>query len=225
MKAILLFLFAILSLTATAQPIIDDSPESKLPLAERRILWLKARQYKLDGLQLTVNTPPGFTEAPIFSLRSPFPGSSASYTFVNPDSTALIVVVLLRKDSAAFEKELLLSKASSTLVKHSINGMEGYHPESDPSYQWYDHPGHLNASILKPHFFTANELKRFNAESGIMYTELRKKLHLGKYKTVKNISLNKKYRGNVDIEYFIKEGSNVSLEAIIENAPEMISYK
>ena len=226
MKLTLLILFAILSLSAGAQnPVIYDGPESKLPLKEQESLWRQRKEYKVNKMGVTVHVPPGFTEISSFYFRPPDNSSSSSYTFVNSDSTAFIVIALLQKDSAGYARDEFASKLSSRLIRFSINGSTGYFSEYDPRFQWYaNFSARLDSAIIKPYFYNPQELKRFNAEQGVVFKKMYKELYLGKYEIVRNITLNRKHRGIVEIQYFAKPGGKAELEEIIEGAPEMVSY-
>jgi len=225
-KTALLVLFSLLSINVNAQnPIIYDDPESYLPLAEQEELWLQRRQYKINKIGVSVHTPPSFSEISSFRILSPRNSSSSSYTFVNKDSTVLIVIALMQRDSVDYAKDAALATIHVGLFEHSVKGSPRYYEKYDPDLQWYiNFKADIDSVVFKPVFYQSDQLKRFNAEDGVQFKKTYQDLHLGKYETARNITLNRKYRGIIEIQYFTVPNANVNIEKEVQMAAQMISF-
>ena len=192
MKTSLFFIFALFTLSLSAQqPIRVDDPWANLTPNEREERILKRDLYTLNKIGATIHTPSKYTKYnkkfPLYCYRS-----SIDYYFVNRDSSIIIGESLYARDSVDYVKDFEINKSVPPFLKNY-----------DPDDQWLlNVRGSADSTSFKPIFYSGAQLKKYNADGAV---EFFAKCAGSGYKIARVLLLNKKYRGIIEITYFIKQ--------------------
>lgn len=215
MKRLILLLLLPIYFNSFSQAIIVDDPDSNLTLVEKEALRIKRLNYTTNKIGVTVNPPPDFR---VLKENLPPPAIDFGvfyYAFLNNDSTILITIALMPRDSIAYEKD-----RQST--KFFMPQLSNYNPND----QWlFNYRGTSDSTQFRPKFLDKEVLTKYNAEGGVAYRRKKlKKLYLGKYQIERNVLLNKSYKGIVEILFFKVPGAKTDVEDKIGTGYKMIKY-
>lgn len=225
-RTIILCLFVSTSIVTYGQrAIFDDGPESKLPLKEREELRLNRRSNYEKKLGLLVRAPQGFHEVSTFSMRSPDHSSSSDYIYANKDSSILIVIAILGRDSAVYAKDAAMAKKAPDFFAAWAKGAPNYTGVYDADLQWYiNYHSRVDSSVFKPFYYASQRLKAYNVDNGAEFIKAYKEPYLNKYEIIRNVTLNKKYKGIIEIQYFKLHNTKADLEKQITSGYKMIYF-
>lgn len=207
MKTVLLFIL-LFSTTLKAQ-----NPITNIQSQSEEEIRLKREYYTLKKIGASVRPPLKFTRhlglLPFYCNTSTF-----QYAYVNKDSSVLIGISLMPTDSAFYKRDKEIGK-----MLHP--GLKNY----DPNDQWkIGFKADVDSIHFKPIFYSEKKLRAFNAENGVEFYKTCPNLLLNKYKVARVIRLNKKYRGIIEIHYFIRNDANIDIEKLVNDCPQMVSY-
>lgn len=219
MKVLLIFINLLFFSTVNAQDIVYIDPDAHLSAKEKEQKKLRLQQHTLKKIGGTFHIYPGFHV--ITSEPTPFycHSTSIDYLLGNRDSSVLIGLTLTPRDSADYKRD-------EKILKKSI---ENYNPD----HEWLaNFRADVDSSRYKPVFFSSKKLKKYNADGGVEYKRgcrdfhkgNAKELFLGTYENEKSIILNKKYRGIIEIHYFIRANTIADIDKYIRRAAKMIYY-
>jgi len=213
---ILLFLFLLhFHFASSAQSIIVDDPDTNLSHSEREALRKKRVNYSTNKIGVII-TPPSDFNLLNRSMEAPTNASSIDYAFINYDSTVIITIGLMARDSIDYEKD-----------KETFKMFVPQFPNYEPNDQWIINFGAtVDSSNFRPRIYTTKLLEKFNAEGGVEYVKKKSNnLYLNKYVLERTIILNKRFKGICEIHYFKVPSAKIRLEHEIKTAYKMIKYK
>ena len=212
MKTSLFFILALFTLSLSAQqPIRVDDPYAHLTPKEKEERILKRDLYMLNKIGATIRTPSKYTKYnkrfPLYCYRS-----SIDYHFVNRDSSILIGVSLFPRDSVDYVKDFEINKRVPPFLKNY-----------DPDDQWLINVrSSADSASFKPIFYSGTQLKKYNADGAVEFFTT---CAGSGYKIARVLLLNKKYRGIIEITYFIKQNEKTDIvDKEVRKAKKMITY-
>ncbi|MES2427639.1 MAG: hypothetical protein V4560_11740 [Bacteroidota bacterium] len=216
MKLFLTLTCVLFGCSLKAQSIII--PRNAIELEEQRLNIL---QLGVKAMGVSVTTPAKYIEInhsilPFICQAPPYPrmGSHIFFAFLKKDSSVMITIALLERDSLDYVRD----KATINRVRPDAIL---YNPDKVWRYNFQDLADTINH---KSQFYSAKKLKNFNADSGVEFYMTCTNLFLDKYKIERAIILDKKYRGIIEIYYFVRQNAVVNIKKELKNAPKMISY-
>lgn len=223
---IILCLFISISIVTYGQrAIVDDGPESKLSFKKQEELRLNRRSKFEKKLGIVVQTPKGFHEMSTLSMRSPEYSSSSNYIYVNKDSSIMIVIAILGRDSTAYAKDAAMAKKAPDFFAAWAKGASTYTGVYDPDIQWYiNYHSRVDSSVFKPFYYAPQRLEAYNVDNGVEFIKAYKEPYLNKYEIIRNVTLNKKYKGIIEIQYFKLHNTKADLEKLITSGSKMIFF-
>ena len=212
MKTSLFFIFALFTLSLSAQQTIRvDDPWANLTPKEREERIRKRELYKLNKIGATIHTPSKYTK---YNKRFPLYcyQSSNDYHFVNRDSSIIIGVSLFGRDSLDYVKDFESNKRIPMFRKNY-----------DPDDQWLINVrSNADSTTFKPIFYSGAQIKKYNADGAV---EFFRNCAGSGYKIARILLLNKKYRGIIEITYFIKQNEKTDIvDKEVRKANKMITY-
>lgn len=225
-RTIILCLFISTSIITYGQRVIvDNDPESKLPLKEREELRLNRRSNYEKKLGMVVQAPKGFHEVATYSMRSPEYSSSSDYIYVNKDSSIIIVIGIIGRDSTVYARDAEMAKKAPDFFAAWANGAPNYTGVYNADLQWYiNYHSRVDSSVFKPFYYDPQRLKAYNVDNGVEFIKAYKEPYLNKYEIIRNVTLNKKYNGIIEIQYFKLHNTKADLEKLITSGSKMIYY-
>jgi len=168
---------------------------------------------------ITVVCPKGYTEIKgpwnFFNCIAPnqnvLSGSTPNFGFIKKDSSVVITIAFIQRDSAVYKSDRELFK-----------GLKNYDPDSVWRINFKYRVDSVNHSYM---LFDKAKLKAFNADGGVEFNMNCTNLYMDNYNIAKAVTINKKYRGIVEIYYFTREHTKTDIEKEVGNASSMVSFK
>ena len=203
----------LVALSSAAQDIIVDDPFVGLTPVEKEALRIKQLLSMETKMGISVNVPDNLY--PITKqVPAPCRSSALDYLFVNADSSLLITIALMPKDSLEYEQDVLYY---SRFLSY-----RDYRPDR----AWENNLKAIGDSThFKPIFYSGQKLKAYNADVAVEFMKREcETLYLDKYKCTRAIILYRKYRGMLEIHYFVSDKKGVDASPYIRNGAQMISF-
>ncbi|TSJ43972.1 hypothetical protein FO440_07265 [Mucilaginibacter corticis] len=172
---------------------------------------------------ITVACPKGYNEIKdpwtFFNCIAPnkevLSGSNPNFAFIKKDSSVVITIAFIQRDSATYESDRALMK-----------GLRPDWKNYDPDTVWMINFKYRVDSVNHSYMlFDKAKLKPFNADAGVEFYMDCTNLYMDDYKIAKAVTINKKYRGIVEIYYFTRQHTKIDIEKELYNASSMVSFK
>lgn len=212
MKVFAVFFLLLFALSVNAQVSKKESEVLPNPIKEAQFK-VQSFQRLLDKMGVTVKTPSNYTR---YNARLPFfcYSSSMQFGFVNKDSSVFIGIALMATDSAYYKRDKEIGK----ILRPDL-------PNYDPNDQWWiGFKGSADSTFFKPVLYASKKLTKYNAENGVEFYKACRDLFLNRYRAERVIRLNKKYKGIIEIHYFLKVGAKNDIDKLVKDGAKMVFY-
>jgi hypothetical protein len=132
---------------------------------------------------------------------------------------------LLGRDSTIYAKEALMAKRAPGVFAAWAKGAPNYTGLYDADVQWYiNYISRVDSPVFKPFYYDPQCLKAYNVDNGVEFIKAYNEPYLNKYEIIRNVTLNKKYKGILEIQYFKLHNMKADLEKLITSGSNMIYF-